>query len=109
MIVILVQGQAKFFGVDFVAFFGLFGNYDKPGPGVSKDEPKKAAPVRFEILWRKLSKLIQLNLIYMIPFIVVVALMVGVFCCRCRILRSIRCFLGRWTCMRSTQCRCRSS
>ena len=63
-----------------MAFFGLFGNYDKPGPGVSKDEPKKAAPVRFfEILWRKLSKLIQLNLIYMIPFIVAVALMVGVF------------------------------
>lgn len=63
-----------------MAFFGLFGNYDKPGPGVSKDEPKKAAPIRFfEILWRKLSKLIQLNLIFMIPFIVMVALMVGIF------------------------------
>ena len=46
-----------------MAFLGLFGNYDKPGPGVDKDEPKKAAPVRFfEILWRKLSKLVQLNL-----------------------------------------------
>ena len=53
-----------------MAFLGLFGNYDKPGPGVDKDEPKKAAPVRFfEILWRKLSKLVQLNL----------TLMVGVF------------------------------
>ena len=30
-----------------MAFLGLFGNYDKPGPGVDKDEPKKAAPVRF--------------------------------------------------------------
>ena len=63
-----------------MAFLGLFGNYDKPGPGVDKDEPKKAAPVRFfEILWRKLSKLVQLNLTFMIPFIVVIALMVGVF------------------------------
>lgn len=63
-----------------MALFGLIGNYDKPGPGVSKDEPKKAAPVRFfEILWRKLSKIVQLNLIFMIPFLVVVALMVGVF------------------------------
>ena len=63
-----------------MAFFGLIGNYDKPGPGVSKDEPKKAAPVRFfEILWRKLSKLVQLNLIFMIPFAVVVALMVVIF------------------------------
>ena len=63
-----------------MAFLGLFGNYDKPGPGVDKDEPKKAAPVRFfEILWRKLSKLVQLNLTFMIPFIAVIALMVGVF------------------------------
>ena len=63
-----------------MAFLGLFGNYDKPGPGVDKDEPKKAAPVRFfEILWRKLSKLVQLNLTFMIPFIVVIALMVSVF------------------------------
>lgn len=62
-----------------MAFFGLF-NYDKPGPGVSKDEPKKAAPIRFfEIFWRKLSKLIQLNLIFMIPLVIVAAMMVGVF------------------------------
>lgn len=63
-----------------MAFLGIFGNYDKPGPGVDKDEPQKAAPIRFfEILWRKLSKLIQLNLTFMIPFVVVVALMVGIF------------------------------
>ena len=53
-----------------MAFLGLFGNYDKPGPGVDKDEPKNAAPVRFfEILWRKLSKLVQLNLTFMIPLL----------------------------------------
>lgn len=60
-----------------MALFGLIGNYSKPGPGVSKDEPKKAAPLRFfEILWRKLSKLVQLNLIFMIPFTIAVVLMV---------------------------------
>ncbi|MBP3705134.1 MAG: YesL family protein, partial [Clostridia bacterium] len=57
-----------------MSLFNMFNNYDKPGPGVSKDEPKKSAPIRFfEILWRKLSKLIQLNLIFMIPVVVVVA------------------------------------
>lgn len=60
-----------------MAFLGLFGNYDKPGPGVNKDEPPKAAPVRFfEILFRKFTKLVQLNLIFMIPTIAVIALMV---------------------------------
>jgi uncharacterized membrane protein YesL len=60
-----------------LAFLGIFGNYDKPGPGVSKDEPPKSAPVRFfEILGRKFGKLVQLNLIFLIPFIVAVALMV---------------------------------
>lgn len=63
-----------------MAFLGLFGNYSKPGPGVSKDEPQKAAPVRFfEIFWRKLSKLIELNLIFMIPFLIALALMVVMF------------------------------
>ncbi len=65
-----------------MAFLGLFGNYDKPGPGVSKDEPPKAAPVRFfEILFRKLSKLIQLNLIFMLPMIVACVLMVALYLC----------------------------
>ena len=65
-----------------MAFLGLFGNYDKPGPGVSKDEPPKAAPVRFfEILFRKLSKLIQLNLIFMLPTIVACVLMVALYLC----------------------------
>lgn len=67
-------------GVGFVAFFGLFGNYDKPGPGVSKDEPPKAAPVRFfEILLRKFSKLVQINLIFMIPTIIACVLMVLIY------------------------------
>jgi len=60
-----------------MGLFDLFNNYDKPGPGVSKDEPQKAPPIRFfEIFWRKLSKLVQLNLIYMIPFAAAVVLMV---------------------------------
>lgn len=63
-----------------MSLFSLFNNYDKPGPGVSKDEPKKSAPIRFfEILWRKLSKLIQVNLIYMIPMVFVIAMMVGLY------------------------------
>ncbi len=59
-----------------MAFFGLFGNYNKPGPGVSKDEPKKAAPIRFfEIFARKFTKLVEANLIFAIPMTVIVALM----------------------------------
>ena len=62
-----------------MGLFG-FGNYDKPGPGVSKDEPPKAAPIRFfEILARKFSKLVQLNLIFMIPTIAVFILMVALY------------------------------
>lgn len=62
-----------------MGLFG-FGNYDKPGPGVSKDEPPKAAPIRFfEILARKFSKLVQLNLIFMIPTIAVCILMVALY------------------------------
>lgn len=53
-----------------MAFLG-FGNYNKPGPGVNKDDPQKIAPVRFfEILWRKLSKFIQANLLFVIPFLI---------------------------------------
>lgn len=60
-----------------MGLFNFFGNYDRPGPGVSKDEPPKAAPIRFfEILIRKFSKLVQLNLIFILPTIVAVALMV---------------------------------
>lgn len=63
-----------------MAFLGIFGNYDKPGPGVSKDEPKKAAPVRFfEIFARKFTKLVQVNLIFAIPVTVALVLMFLIF------------------------------
>lgn len=63
-----------------MGLFNFFGNYNKPGPGVSKDEPPKAAPIRFfEIYFRKFSKLVQLNLIFLLPTIVVVALMVALY------------------------------
>ena len=76
----LVHGKSFEKGVGFLAFLGLFGNYDKPGPGVNKDEPPKAAPVRFfEILGRKFSKLIQLNLVFLIPTVVVLILMVLIY------------------------------
>ena len=59
-----------------MAFLGIFGNYNKPGPGVNKDDPPKAAPVRFfEILLRKFGQLVQLNLIFLIPFAIAVILM----------------------------------
>ncbi|WP_143826222.1 DUF624 domain-containing protein [Scatolibacter rhodanostii] len=62
-----------------MGFLG-FGNYNKPGPGVSKDEPPKAAPVRyFEIYGRKFTKLIQTNLLVSIPFLLVLGLMVLLF------------------------------
>lgn len=57
-----------------MGFLG-FGNYDKPGPGVNKDEPPKAAPVRFfEVLGRKFWKLVQVNLMFMIPLVIVLLL-----------------------------------
>ncbi len=57
--------------------FSLFGNYNKPGPGVSKEEPPKSAPIRFFVIYgRKFTKLVQLNLIFMIPLCVVAALAV---------------------------------
>ena len=50
-----------------MGFLG-FGNFSKPGPGVDKDEPQKAALVRyFEILGRKFWKLVQANLLFASP------------------------------------------
>ncbi len=44
---------------------GLFFNYSKPGPGVSKDAPKKKGIfLYFEILSRKFANLFLLNLLY---------------------------------------------
>ena len=52
---------------------GLFNmNYNRPGPGVNKDEPKKKAFFRFfELFFRKFWKLIQLNLLFCIPLVVI--------------------------------------
>lgn len=45
-------------------FFGFF-NYSKEGPGVSRDAPRKRGFFRFfDILGRKFSKLIGVNLLY---------------------------------------------
>lgn len=45
---------------------GLF-DYSKPGPGISKDAPKKKGIfLYFELFGRKFSKLISINLIYLL-------------------------------------------
>lgn len=51
---------------------GLFNaNYNKPGPGVSKDEPEKNGFLRFwGIYFRKFSNFIKLNLMFAVPFAV---------------------------------------
>lgn len=59
-----------------MGLFHFFSSYNKPGPGVEKDEVPKAAPIRFfEIYFRKFGKLLQANLIFVLPTIAVVLLM----------------------------------
>ena len=42
-------------------------NYDRPGPGVSKDEPRKKGLARFfEVLFRDFFDLVKLNVIFLI-------------------------------------------
>lgn len=56
---------------------GLFGTFDynKPGPGVSKDGPKKKSFfVFFEIYFRKFWKLLQANLLYLLVSLPVVTI-----------------------------------
>lgn len=49
-------------------FFNM--RYDKPGPGVNKDEKPKPAPIRFwEIYTRKFWYLVRLNLLYAVSCI----------------------------------------
>lgn len=51
-------------------------NYNKPGPGVNKNEPEKKPFFRFfELFFRKFWSLIQLNMIFCIPVIVAGILM----------------------------------
>lgn len=55
-------------------------NYDKPGKGVSKDEPQKSPLANFfSIFGGRLTKLMQLNLLFMVPFIVILALSLVLF------------------------------
>ncbi len=62
-----------------MGFFG-FGNFNKPGPGVNKEEPPKAAPIRyFEIFGRKFTKLLQANLLFFVPFLVVLFVMIFLY------------------------------
>ena len=45
----------------------LFGrNFDRPGPGVNKDEPRKRGAARFfEVLFRDFSDLVKLNFLFL--------------------------------------------
>ncbi len=53
-------------------FFGLF-NYDKEGPGVEKNAPKKRAPIVFlEIYGRKFWNLFYANLLFLLTNVLVV-------------------------------------
>lgn len=55
-----------------------FFNYNKPGPGVSKDAPpKKRISLYFEIFFRKFFNLIKVNLLFLIPVVLAVALIFG--------------------------------
>lgn len=57
-----------------MGLFG-FGNYAKPGPGVSKDEPKKTGiPLYFEILIKRFWKFITLNLVHIICSLISIVL-----------------------------------
>lgn len=55
---------------------GLFSiNYNKPGPGVSKDAPVKKPFFRFwEVYFRKFFDLIKVNMLFAVPTAVVIAL-----------------------------------
>ena len=49
---------------------GLFSNYNKPGPGVNKDEKKKKGLILFfELLTRKFGAYITLNLVYLLTLV----------------------------------------
>lgn len=53
-------------------FFGLF-NYEKEGPGIEKNAPKKRAPiVFFEIYWRKFWNLFYANLLFLLTNLLIV-------------------------------------
>ena len=54
---------------------GLFFNYDKPGPGVDKDAPKKKGIfLYFELFFRKFWLLIKVNMLYFLVSLPVMAI-----------------------------------
>lgn len=58
-----------------MSLFSRFTHYDRPGPGVDKDGPKKPRIVLFfEILFRKFFNLCKLNLLFLIPVVVTLLL-----------------------------------
>ena len=65
-----------------LAFLGLFGKYDQPGPGVDPGQPPKPPFLRFfQIFWRKLSKFVALNLLFLLPTGAAAALMALLYVC----------------------------
>lgn len=61
---------------------GIFSNYEKAGPGVSKNAPKKRGIfLYFELLWRYLWKVIQSNLLYVTISLPVLVLYHYLFLC----------------------------
>ena len=53
-------------GLPWLVFFGLF-DFTKPGKGIDANAPKKHPFFHFwELIWRKLSKLIILNMMYFV-------------------------------------------
>lgn len=60
-------------------FFGFF-DYTKPGKGVDPDEPQKHPFFHFwELLWRKLSRFLIINLLYFVVFLPILTLIYIIF------------------------------
>lgn len=58
-----------------MSIFSRLTHYDRPGPGVDKDGPKKPRiVVFFEVFFRKFFNLCKLNLLFLIPVVAVAAI-----------------------------------
>ena len=58
-----------------MSIFSRLTHYDRPGPGIDKDGPKKPRiVVFFEVFFRKFFNLCKLNLLFMIPVVAVIAI-----------------------------------
>ncbi|MFI3326049.1 MAG: hypothetical protein R3Y35_07725 [Clostridia bacterium] len=63
-----------------MAFLGIFGNYSKPGPGVSKEEEVRSPISKYLVVYhRRFSKFIQLNLTFMIPVLLAIVASTALF------------------------------